>query len=194
MKKLLLSLAIVLFCASFAVAQVEKPFNAYAGGGLTMPMGDAGEDLKIGFHGMAGLGFNILPVAQAVGKVEYHTLGLDWGELEDVGGSFKVTMYGVSVKMAPPTPLAPMKFFGLIGAGMASYKLDPDADVTMPDLSDFAFGETTDTETEMYYEVGGGIEVRASATMKFFVMARYVSIASDGTSTNFVPITVGLKF
>ncbi|MEZ5359372.1 MAG: hypothetical protein R3F48_11140 [Candidatus Zixiibacteriota bacterium] len=194
MKKILLLLAIVLICTTFVSAQDTKPMTMFAGGGLTMPMGDLGDYTKMGYHGMGAIGLNLMPVIQAIGKVEYHTMNLDWGDLEDGGGAFKVTMFGVAGRVAPPMPASKIKIFGLAGAGFAAYKYDSDETFDINDLGSISISNTSDTENDMYFEIGGGLEFAAGTNLNLFAMARFVSVATEGKASTFVPITVGLKF
>lgn len=192
MKKLLLALAIAMLSAGLASAQVSRPFNVYAGGGVSVPVGDLGDATKMGFHGMGGIGFKLMPVIRGLAKVEYHTMDLDF--VDSVGGSFKVTMFGVGAKVAPPMPASKIKLFGMAGVGIASYKFDTDEAVDLGSLGTFSVGGSSDSKNDMYFEIGGGVEIPAAQNMNLFAMVRFVSIATEGSSTTLVPITVGLKF
>jgi len=188
MKRLLMILAILLVFAVGASAQVPaKPFTVYVGGGLSMPVSpSAFDDLyKMGFHGSGGVGFTVSPMFQVIGRVEYHTWGLDkekYGISDVEGGSFKVIAFGADGKFAFGVPGAPIKPFVLGGVGMANIS-----------VSDFEYeGETIATipsETDFYVAFGGGVEFK-----NFFAQFRYVHIMTEGDATGTVPITVGVKF
>jgi len=62
-----------------AGAQVPVPFSIYGGGLLSFPNAptEFKDAYKNGFHGMLGLGYKVAPIAQVVGKAEYHRFGFD---------------------------------------------------------------------------------------------------------------------
>jgi hypothetical protein len=49
-------------------------------------------------------------------------------------------------------------------------------------------------QNKLYYNIGAGVELGGGPAFAFFAQVRYVSIATSGNATAFVPITVGLKF
>lgn len=190
MKKLLFVFALSLLLTAGVSAQVSKPFNIYAGGGLTLAQGDFGELYKNGFHGLGALGFNAAPMFQLLAKAEYHTFSID---VADMDASLNTILVGADLKLAPTLPASPIKPFGMAGAGFASTK----AEATI-DLGSFIPGAEivgeSDRQTDFYFEIGAGAEFSAGPSMALFAMVRYISIQSDGESTNFIPVTVGIKF
>ena len=186
MKKLILTFAVIILFAGLASAQDVKPFNIYAGGGLGSPNGsDMFKDYwKMGYHGYAGLGFNFMPMMQIIGKAEYHMFSVDTdsdGELADVAeaaGDMTTFMFGGDVKLNPKAPFMPIKPFAIAGIGFASS----------------SFSELNESSTDFYWNIGGGLELGGQGPLKFFAMARYVSISTEGESTTFIPVTLGIKF
>lgn len=192
MKKLFLTLALVVLFSMSASAQDIKPFNIYVGGGLTLPQSDLDDSIsyKNGFHLLGGIGFNFAPMIQVGGKLEYFSMDVDDADLEGTGLSVSTNamMYGVTVKLQPKAPMMPIKVFGLVGLGMASieHKIGFDAGF-------ISFGTSTGRTSKFYYEFGAGVEL-GKFPLPFFVMARYIGISTEGQTTSFIPITVGLKF
>lgn len=191
----------LLFVASAVSAQMpSKPFSLYAGGALSVPMGDGFKaGWNAGYHGMAGVGFNAIPMMQLVGKVEYHKFGSNFSLGTGYeGGAASVIMFGADARMAPSLPAFPMKPYFLAGVGMAKVSY---ADLTGP--ASLSLAETAlldiwnnvwEDQTKFYFNIGAGMEVISTPAFSIFAQARYVSIATDFVTTAFVPITVGVKF
>jgi opacity protein-like surface antigen len=187
MKQILITFAIVgMLCAAVSAQTPSSPVTIYAGGGLSMPMSpDIFKDhWKMGYHGMAGAGFALTPGFQLVGKVEYHMFPLD---AEGVDGlDVQILMFGADGRFSIGLPAAPVKPFVLGGMGMAKFSV---SDLKAGTFT-FAFPE----ETDLYFNVGAGLDLKAGPAMSLFIQGRYVNVLSEGEATSFVPITVGLKF
>lgn len=202
MKKLLFT---VLFLTVFAVAawaQAPQPFSLYAGGALSLPAAPDGfkEGYKTGFHGSIGFGYKAAPNTQIVAKVEHHQFPIDYDSnpllstLTGVeGGANKMWMFGVDARMSFALPSSPVKPFVLGGLGMAKIQ-----------QSEFSGSNTLATSTlnsliqedqnKMYFNLGAGVELKAGPAWSLFAQLRYVSIATEGESSSFVPVTLGVKF
>jgi len=197
MKKLLFTMVLLVFFAAGVSAQDVKPFSIYVGGGVTVPSGDFADAYKMGFHGMAALGYSVAPMFQILAKGEYHSFAFDntgafakaeyAGETKFSGGSLNIIMAGVAGKLAPSAPLIPIKPYGLAGIGLASMG------ITEQTIGEDKI-EAPDRVNKLYFEIGAGVEMKLAPAVAFFVQARYVSISTEGTSTNMIPITVGVKF
>ncbi len=195
MKKPLLT-AVCVIAFTFGVsAQVPAPFSLYAGGALSLPNApDYFKDsFKTGYHGLVGVGYKLGPGFQVVGKAEYHKFAFDFTGLSGVdGGDNKVWMFGGDGRLAFDLPAAPIKPFAFVGVGIANIKRsDFDGNVTLAtELND----ALPDTQNKVYYNIGAGVELKFGPSFNLFVQGRYVSIATEGNITSFIPITVGLKF
>lgn len=202
MKKLLLTLAVMIAFAACASAQVpSKPFNVYAGGGLTFPTGPEGfNDLhKLGYNLGGGIGFNAMPMIQLIGKVEFHSISKDWDffpEYSDVisGGKFQIWMYGIDARLAPKLPAVPIKPFALAGIGFARLSqtdiVTPLETAELETLGIFAY----EPETKFYFNIGGGVDFQPFPMLTMFLQARYVSIKQDDENLVMIPVTLGVKF
>lgn len=188
MKKVLLIAGLVLALAAGAGAQdAAKKMNFYLGAGLGLPMSDFGDAYKMGLHGTGAVGFVVAPGFSILGKVEYHTFSIDDQGASNVdGGSFNALMFGGAGRYNFQTASGKMSPFLMGGLGMANGKV---SDLTIGDTK-----YTFDSETKLYFEFGGGVDIAAGQAMSLFIQGRYVSIQTDDVSTSFIPVTVGLKF
>ncbi len=199
MKNSLLIVAALLLFAVAASAQVSSPFSLYVGGAVSLPQSPESfsESFKTGFHGSVGLGYKLMPSLQLVGKVEYHRFAVDFGNTvlaaENIsGGHNNVLMYGADARYGLNVPAFPLKPFLLGGVGFArlsATEFDGSSEL-VASLND----EQTESQTKFYFNVGGGIELSSGPLFGLFAQARYVSVATDGESSSFIPITLGLKF
>ena len=192
MKKLFILVALLALVASTAFAQeVEKKWNVYLGAGAGMPMGDFGDAYKMGFHGFGGFGYTVTPGLQIMPTLEYHMFSLSddgkaaWGT--DVsGGTVKALMFGANLKYTFKMTNPSFAPYLIGGAGMAS--------MSMSDITYDGTTESVDSESKAYFGAGAGVEIKAGAKMGIFVQVRYLSISTEGSSSNLVPVTVGVKF
>lgn len=199
MKRLLAILAILLAFSVNAAAQVpSSPISFYAGGALSIPSG--GDYFKAmfknGYHGMVGIGYSMAPMIEVVGKFEYHTFQSELAAVPDFsGGTNKVMMYGADIKFSPKLPALPIKPYILAGAGMASVK---QTEFSGPPAMALAINilnaVVPEDQNKMYWNVGVGTSLLNNPAFSLFAQARYVNIATDGESSQFIPITIGAKF
>jgi len=195
MKKVLLTVAVVFIFSSLAMAQVPSPpVSFYGGGALSLPSGPSGftDTWKTGYHGFAGVGFNVAPKVKIVGKVEYHTFASDFGIANLAGGNYNILMFGPEAHLSLGAPMVPIKPFLSGGIGMANIKIG-DFSGTDPLVASFNTTLAGASSTNLFYSIGGGLEFSIGPTAAFFVQARYATITGDGGSTSFMPISVGLK-
>jgi len=195
-KSILTAVCIIVFALSVS-AQAPAPFSLYAGGALSLPNAPDGfkDTFKTGYHGLVGLGYKMGPGFQLVGKVEYHKFSYDFGYVGISGvdgGDSKLWMFGGDGRFAFGLPAAPIKPFAFAGAGIANIKQsDFGGNLTLASSITPSFPES---QNKAYYNLGAGVEFKAGPSFNLFVQGRYVSIATEGDNTTFIPITVGLKF
>ncbi len=200
MKKLLAILAILLAFSVSASAQVpSSPVSFYAGGALSIPSGgDYFQTMfKNGYHGMVGVGYSMAPMIEIVGKFEYHAFQSELASaLPDyTGGTNKVMMYGADIKLSPNLPALPIKPYVLAGAGMASVKqTEFSGPVSLASAVNLMNAIIPEDQNKMYWNVGVGTSLLNNPAFSLFAQARYVNIATDGESSQFIPITIGAKF
>ena len=195
MKKLLLTLGILVLFALSASAQIPTPFSFYAGGALSVPSSPEGfsDGWKTGYHGMAGVGYKMSPKFQLVGKLEYHNFSADVSNYPDLdGGNAKIMMYGVDGRFSLGLPMTPIKPFFFGGGGIAHVEWDEFTGTNL--ITSTLNSYLPEAENKFYYNAGAGVEFAFGPTMNFFVQGRYVSVATEGEKMSYIPITLGLKF
>lgn len=189
MKTLTVILSLMLLAVAGVSAQSVKPFSLYVGAGGSVPSGDFGDAYKFGFHAVGGVGFKIMPALELVPKVEFHAFSIDKSNYLGTvdGGNARVLMFGGDVRYAFPLPTPGMKPFILGGIGFANLS---QSDLTLDGIQQ----PSSESTTKFYFNVGGGLEFGAGPVMSLFVQARYVSVSTDLIKSNYIPVTVGIKF
>ena len=199
MKKIIALIAILIAFGTGAFAQVpSSPVSLYAGGAISIPNSpdSFSDSFKNGYHGMLGVGMSVSPMLELVGKVEYHTFAFDFdaADMADyTGGTNKLWMYGADVKLSPSLPALPIKPYALGGVGFASIQqsdFEGPTSLTLSVLNEYI----PESQTEFYWNLGLGANLMSSPAFSLFAQARYVNIATEGESSSFIPITLGLKF
>ena len=198
MKKFLMALIILIAFAVTASAQVPNPFSFYAGGLMSLPQSpDYFKDsFKNGWHGMAGVGYKVMPNFQIVGKVEYHTFKFDADAagLGDItGGTNKMLMFGADGRFSLNMPASPVKPFFLAGGGFVNIK-QSEFEGGDPLSTSILNAVVSEDQTKAYFNLGAGVELKSGPMFSFFAQARYVSVQTEGEASTFIPITLGLKF
>ncbi|MEE9443622.1 MAG: hypothetical protein V3V99_13235 [candidate division Zixibacteria bacterium] len=175
MKKIIPVLIFIFLFTGISMGQTSKPFDIYAGGGISIPQGNASDFYKNGFNGLGAMAYNAMPAMKYFVKIELNSFKSDSTALFDV--TQNNLLLGIGGILAPQITGAPLKPFGIAGAGIAS----------------ISFSEGGGSISKFYFEFGAGAKL-GSGSAAFFIMARYVSIATEVESFNFIPITVGIKF
>lgn len=200
MKNVLSIVAAILLISVAASAQVPSPFSVQVGGALSVPNSPEtfSEGYKTGFHGTAGLGYKVMPNLQLVGKIEYHRFSFDYDAdptlaASDIeGGQTNMWMFGSDLRYAFGVPVAPVKPFVLGGVGFARTSISEfsGSDPLVTSMNDVDI----EPQTDLYFNLGGGVEFKTGPAFSLFGQVRYVSVQTEGESAAFVPITLGLKF
>jgi opacity protein-like surface antigen len=196
MKKLYWMILLFLAFAGMAAAQVPQPFSLYAGGAVSIPQApDAFKSgFKTGYHGAIGIGYKVMPNLQVIGKVEYHTFKFDFQSLTGLeGGTNKMLLYGADGRYSVGVPSAPLKPYIIGGAGLANIK-QSEFSGSDPLATSILNSVIPESQTKFYYNIGGGVELKSGPAWSMYAQVRYVSIGTEGGSSSFVPITLGLKF
>lgn len=201
MRKLWMVLAILIAFAAGASAQVPSPFTVYAGGAFTMPTSsNFSDNFKTGYHGFAGIGYKMAPNFQVIGKIEYHTFKFNFdqsalfaGLSGYSGGTNKMLMFGVDGRLSIGVPAAPISPYFLGGVGMANIKQSEFSGPTSLTLS-VLNQLITESQNKVYFNIGAGMELGSGPAFSIFGQVRYVSIATDGESSGFIPISLGVRF
>jgi hypothetical protein len=165
--------------AAPAVAQGAK-FSV--GGGLTLPMGDFGDAASTGWHGLAAVGFQPanLPVGFQIDGM-YQRFGFD--DLPDDFDAHLQVIQGTANVVYTFVTAEESTFHPYLIGGVGLYN----AKTTGDDVPD---GES---DTDFGINAGAGFDFQAG-NVGLFVEGRFHNIFSDPDNTNFIPITVGVRF
>ncbi|UCG61052.1 MAG: outer membrane beta-barrel protein [Candidatus Zixiibacteriota bacterium] len=194
MKKTILTISFVLLFAAVSSAQVSTPVSLYLGGLMSAPASaDFNDDFKWGYHGWAGVGYKMMPSLQVLGKVEYHDFFFDMADLTGLeGGDTKVWMYGVDGRYTLNIPMFPIKPFILAGGGLARVSWDEFEGTSL--IASTLNENIPEPVSKVYFNFGGGLNFKIIPALSFFAEARYVSVATEGGKTSYIPMSIGLRF
>jgi len=181
-----LSLGVIAFAAP---VQAQSPVQFSLGGSLGIPLGDFGDAAKMGWHALAGATFKpaSLPVGiQIDGNYSQFSASdeaLAAADLPEDASVKTRLMFATanavySFKTAETSRLHPY----LIG-GLGVYN----AKATGDDVPD-----GVESTTDFGINAGAGFNVAAGGA-SVFVEGRFHDVFTDGGSTQFVPITVGVR-
>jgi hypothetical protein len=151
------------------------------GGGIDNPLGDFNDAAKLGFHGLAGVSF--VPEGSPVGI----QVDGNYSQFKDD------TPLDVKFQMIYGTANAVYKFktseesqfrpYLIGGGGVYNFKVKGDDVPTGFD----------DSQTKFGINVGAGFDVKAGSA-GLFIEGRFHDVFTSGNNTQFIPITVGVRF
>lgn len=225
MKRTIVGLILVgLVAVSSPAAAADKPLSFVIGGGITRPVGGAGDNLGSGGQVTLGLGFKVKPTVAVFGEYNFSSLGkklldvpqplITTAETFSGNGWFQYAGGGVTF-----TPWQSGKASVYVLGGMGIYHRSVYVSTPATGLVTvcnpgwficFPTPVTVDKvvasrgSTDPGVSFGGGYTYRLSDLASFFVEARFhyvwgpdVKNASGGTtnaSAQFFPITFGFRF
>lgn len=172
LRSLAASAALLVVVTAGANAQMASSSRFGLSAGVALPMGDFGDAVGLGIH----VGGHLqMPLGD---KLKLRLNG-DFGTYGgDVTGLDNVTLLGgVANLVMPITTTSALKpyFFG--GLGFYQTKAN-------------AVGGGSSDSSDLAFNVGGGYDWGKN----FFTEIRFLSIQSDGSSTNTLPVTIGIRF
>lgn len=162
-----------------STVQAQSPVTFDLGGGASVPLGDFSDMATTGWQGMAGVSF--APPAMPVG---FRVDGMfqQFGTEGDQDVNVRVLSGTANVLFAFPTAATTVLRPYLIGGvGVYNSKLTGE---DVPALLD-------ESETDFGLNAGAGFRFRAGA-VGLFVEGRFHSVFTEGSNTNFIPITAGI--
>ena len=161
-----------------AAVEAQSPVKFGLAAGATFPTGDASDVVEWGYH-VAG---------SITGKPMMSPVGFRgevmWNRL--TGKDFDTalgTVQGPDVDVLAGIVNAEI---GMSGVGVKPYFI---GGLGMYRLS----AEDTDSETKFGFNLGAGLDF-GLAGFSAFTEARFHSIQTDGSSTNIIPVTFGIRF
>jgi Outer membrane protein beta-barrel domain len=150
------------------------------GGGVDLPLGDFDDNAKTGWHGLAAVTFT--PATWPVGiQIDgtYGKFSIDTPLDESLQAIYGTGDIVYRFQTSPESTFRPY----LIGGG-GVYNLKPTGD----DVPDGA-----DSQTKFGLNGGAGFDIKAGSA-SLFAEARFHNVFTDGSNTNFLPITAGIRF
>jgi hypothetical protein len=170
---------------SLGALAFAAPLHAQApsfllGGGVGLPMGDFGDAFKMGFHAIGGVSFKpaSLPVGIQV-DANFAQFSVDADNVDVKDRMLFGTANAVyTFKTAATSKLHPY----LIG-GVGVYNNKATGDDALTNASN----------TDLGINAGAGFNIAAGGA-SLFVEGRFHDVFTSGGSTQFVPLTVGLRF
>lgn len=175
-------LGAVLMATVGAAPAVAQGAQFSVGGGVTVPLSDFGDFAGTGFHGLAAVGFQPanLPVGFQIDGM-YQRFGIDEAP-DDFDANWQIIQGTANVVYTFVTAEESTFHPYLIGGvGLYNQKLTGD------DAGD------AESNTDFGINAGAGFDFQAGS-VGLFVEGRFHNVFSDPENTNFIPITVGVRF
>lgn len=143
------------------------------GGGATIPIGDFGDGVKTGWLGQV-----IGGVTLGSGMLGLRVNGTYGQHSDKGGGDGKVKLIGaLGDVVVSPKMSGKAKPYVLAGAGMMNAK--------------FSGGGVSESSTKFAWNAGAGLAL--GGKVGFYIEARFVSVKVEGSSSNMIPITAGVR-
>jgi len=177
-----LAAALAAPAALSAQASSDRPVSFGISGGLSLPMGDLGDAVESGYTAAGHIffkpaSFNALSFRGDVSYDRWTTKVSDDANVQSLGFVANA-LYNVNT-----TGMVKPYLLGGVGAFNSKVKLD---------LPGGASGDS-ESSTDLGIQVGGGLRFQLSG-FSTFLEAKYVNVFGDGDSSNWVPITFGIRF
>jgi opacity protein-like surface antigen len=168
-----------------------RPFKLGGALGASVPLGDFSDGADLGFH-LGGL-IEYKPQAVPVnlrGEITYHRNGLKSDFFSDAdpsigkvdGNSSMLSFLGNAV-IPFGDAASTARPFAIGGLGIYRMKVS----------GDFGGFDISDSQTKFGINVGGGFTFNLSG-FETFVEARFHSVFTEESNTNFIPVSFGFKF
>ena len=177
-RTLLAALAVAMLAVVPAATLSAQGIRWGVNAGVLMPLGDYKTTDKPGWIVAGGATYWLTGGTLGVrGDVSYGETKFDGG-----GGSTKITGGMASLVYGLGSSAATLRPFVTGGLGLYDVKID----VT---------GLGSGSESKIAFGLGGGVMFKVgTGGMRVVVATRFTSVGTSGSSTTFLPITVGLTF
>jgi len=203
MKRVLIVVAALLALSTMVTAQSQVKPVVYLGGGLGMPLSPSAfsDYWKMGYGFGGGVGIQINPSIELIGKVFYNTFPFDADKiLEGTTGitidgfDLKFLEFGVDFKylLMANQPEAKFKPFMIVGVGMTNIKI---SDLTISGGGEsytFPLGEISETKPSL--GGGAGFDYMFSPKAGIWMDVRVHVVMTEGDSFTYLPVRAGVKF
>lgn len=161
---------------AFSAADAQAQVGFSIAGGPSFPMGDAGDMLDMGYHAKVAASFK-LPVLPIGLEADAMWNQFDFSDAEDA--NTRILSGSLNAVINLPTPGITPYIIG--GVGMYNGKADIE-------------GVDTESSTDFGVNVGAGVRLGLVGLGGVFAEARLHNIFSEGESTRFVPVSLGIRF
>lgn len=183
-KNIIVIICLIISFTTISAQASKRPVTVYLSAGISTPEAPSGftKGWKNGFHGNIQIGLDAFPKTEFLFNIDFHSFNADFGDLKGYNGdTFRAVLFGGDLKLNFGLSEALVNPFIYTGFGLASISV---SDLTTPTET-----ITNNTINKVYFEVGGGIEIK-----KVFVRLKYISINTEYYSTAMLPISIGVKF
>ena len=152
------------------------------GGGLTLPLSDFDDAVGTGWHGLAAVGYQPadFPVGFQVDGM-YQRFGFD-DVPDDFDANFQI-IQGTANVVYTFTTAESSSFHPYLIGGVGLYNQKATGD----DLPD------TDSQTDFGVNAGAGFDFQLGS-VGLFAEGRFHNVFGDPDNSNFIPISVGVRF
>jgi hypothetical protein len=181
MKKILAVLFVVFLVAGFTNAQGKIALGVNAG--VALPMGDFGDGYDMGFGGNGLFVYHASPNVDVTGSVGY----LTWSGKDALDG---FTFSSIPVLVGARYLFGQGKFNPYIGAELGMHFANSDYEYEL--LGVTYSGSASDSY--FGWGAGAGFLYQIGNNMDLDVNAKYNSISSEGSASDYVSVMVGLLF
>ena len=175
MRRKLVGLAVT----ALLITGAARPANAQArgyvgfGAGLSLPVGDFKTCCKLGWLGQVVAG-----VTGANGVLGGRIDGMYARNSVKGTGGGSLKLLGVNADLVWTPGKRPAKVHPYLLGGLGFFNVK----------------SSGAGQTKFAFNFGGGLQIHSGDRMSIFTEARFISIKSSGGSTNFIPISVGLRW
>lgn len=185
MKTLTALTALAMLLAIVPVQNAHAQIELTLGGGVNSPMGEYGDQSKVGYAITGGLGYRIFHMATLGVEATYNGNGMkDWvtsGLAPGYDLSTSMLTYAATARFMFPVSKHSVFAKGLVGNYRGTVKLE---------------GPMTDesiSTTDLGFGIGGGIMLNSSKNSSLFADLTYNNVTFDGadSATEFLTFTVG---
>lgn len=170
------SFTVVAAALAFSAADAQAQIGFSIAGGPSFATGDAGDMLDMGYHAKVAAAFSI-PVLPIGLEAEGMWTQFNYSDVDDA--SSRVLSGTLNAVLNLPTPGITPYIVG--GVGMYNGKSD------VP-------GFDSESETDMGVNIGAGVRLGLVGLGGVFAEARLHNIFTEGESTRFIPVSLGIRF
>jgi hypothetical protein len=184
MKRIVRSAAVLgmVTLASVATVHAQGAGRAsfHVAGGITLPMGDFGDNFSMGWQGLGGVSFGLGGLPFAIRVDGFY--GQNGGDEDVTGPDVKAKFFGgmAGGQFGFGSEASSVKPYILGQVGMVNSK------VSFP-------GGSTDGETDFAFGGGAGINF-GLGSMGAFVEGQFVSVQTVGCASNYLVARFGINF